>query len=1383
MKHFPLFTLAFFIFISSIFGQQNKPWPWHKFPSIIANNTLWIGTPNGLYKYQYEEDTWFILGTPQGFPSNHVQILMWDGEWLWVGTSNGVAGGDIKLNKWLAYSSQNGLPSSYVLCMASEGEYVWVGTDRGAARYDKIIQEWEQFTISSGLPDSIVYDIVPDGEFVYFATGQGLAEYDVHFERWRYYGKANGIPSDTIRFIFPTRDYLWLFTDQGPAQFNKKLHTSLSYCDPRLRFSAIRDMAVENEQMWLGTESGIYIYDLTTAMWREFPERTNLPDQSINALVFTQDNRWFITEKGISVFDKKDKSWRRLDKAQGISSDQYDAGATFRNRIFLINQEVIDHYRSDENRWYVNPFEEKKLVSKPSSWISLDRERGSTVQFGKDIQLNLSGARFTYRLRTSGEYPVTGGGDFLTHDVTRTDLKAQLNLPEGQTVNGFYDNTDFSQTLYGVKYRGNESDWLQEVAWGDIRIEQGKNALLPALGIFGSSARLEAGEKTERFKRSLFSARGFTGERTTAQETEFFSGNLKSNGFTFVDTAYIRHFIFRIGISDEPFPIDENSEQIFMDDGDPLTNTANTIRHITIAGIVGDFDCLQPFINYRLDRKKGIVQFMTWISPNAVIVVKGKSCGVPFEHILKTPGQWENAMVNRYFVGGMEILPHSFRLDIYDIQGHWHPLSEFALDQDGDGRVDPEFIDYKEGILTFPKARPFPGAVYDSIPAVSHYYMQAQFQSEIPSFSLSHSNLVRGTERVLVDGELLVPGNDYILDYTVGTLLFLKEGIIAEDSEIQVDYEYYRNTKEKFHMVGLGFSPSDNAYMELNAFGFDRNRPDGSWDDTQGLDFFGEFRGQVKSLDLKFTPQMAGNRTNTQQGHHVYFRTEASSQKMRLFSVYERIDPQYKQLFERKFQLGELEARDAVGVTLFPLSYIDISVGWLKQRSMPQKGLFNTEEEWTGKVLLNKPLYPAVSIFVRRRIHDTPGLSSGKNTIKGDVEYKIPEFILRKFRFQSLRFVGIWRRSWESMEWDSMVQEGRYSRKVYDNKYFRVDFTPVAQIQMNGYYRENCNKAGDSFALLGQYPYHHYQKIFLTATMDRFSGVNLFLLYQGGLSKFYASPFKRNHDQSLNRILLSTIRIYPGRWIPALSPFTFEMDIQPEFNGFMRNVSQDYSLTERFWECPKNNALIYFDRHNTIVFRNEWRPSSVVTLYFDYENGRGLSKNWGSVLHTLRNRIYHKTEFRPSMNSFLTFQYQYIRDEKKSYSTFTTENPILWIEKRWSDRFHTKWNMSAFREIRRVGNISEKQFNVSPLIGITYRLVTSGYRLEIRDDVSTSFFRSHRPSSRFDYNNYSNTLGVDYFPSSVVIFQFKGTASYRNQLHSEYDIWTLVFEFKLTVHL
>jgi hypothetical protein len=1380
------FFILFFLFlqISSSFAQQVKPWLRREFPSVVANNTFWIGTPKGLYQYRYEEDTWAIFGTHNSLPSNNVQILLWDGEWLWAGTPDGVAAGDVKLNKWLVYSAQNGLPGSRILSIAAEKDYVWVGTDRGAARYDKLIQEWEQFTTHSGLPDSVVFDIVADDDLVYFATSNGLAEYDIQFEKWRYYGKQNNIPSDTIRFIYPTADYLWLFTDQGPARFNKKLRTSVPYPDPRLRYQAIRDMAVESEQMWLATEDGIFIYDPANAIWREFPEGTNLPDQSILALSFYQDRKWFITEKGISLLNSTDKSWRRFDRTQGLSTDIYKAATTFLGRTFLINEETIDHYRPDENRFYVYPLAEIEEKSRGGTRISLDREKGSFIQFGENARFGLSGTKLTNKYWGEYQYQMLDrSGSFWTKDLTRSDLKAQLELPNSRTFNGFYDNTDLSQTLYGIKYRGNETDWIQEAGWGDIRVEQGKNELLPSLGIFGTSARMEIGKKTERYKQSLFSARGFAGERTTAKETEFFTGNLRNVLYTFADTDYIRHSIFRIAATGEKLDIDEGSEKIFTDDGDPATNTANTRLNTTMAGITGDFDKMHPVIDYKLDAKAGIIRFSSRIEQQAAVVLSATSHSVYFERILKKPGEWENALVNWYSVGGIEILPCSFSLEIFDATGGQHPLTEFGLDRDADGRVDPEFIDYKNGTLTFPQEKPFPASVYDSLYVLSHFRLQVQFQSEIPTFTLAHTNLLRGSEKVMVDGELLIPGNDYILDYTVGTLLFLKEGIIAEDSEIQVDYEYYKNTQERFQMGEIGFSPSDNALIKLNAFGFNEEKPDGSLESTQGLDFFGEFRWRAKGLDFRLTPQVAGNRAEGEQGHHVQIRTDVSSQRIRLFSEYEKIDPEYHQLFERKFQLGSLGERNAVGVTAYPSHYLEIGGGWLNQRSMPVNGSSDTEEEWNGRALINKPSFPAISISARQRHLDSLEFKSKKNSLRLDFEYTVPQSVLKKLTFQSLHLIGVWRQSREDFLKSPVSMQQQLPKRMYDSKYFRVDFAPADRIQFDAYYRENRNQAGNSLSGLGRYPYNQRQKIFLTATVDRFSGANFYFLYQGELAQLHTSPFSKNHDQSLNRSLISTLRIYPGRWISFLSPFTFQLDVQPTFRGFMRNVTRDFFLAERFWEFPGIEAVSYFEKNDIMAWRNEWRPFSFVTIYLDFESGKGLTRNWNNILQSRHKRIFQKTEIRPSMYSLLTIQYQHVRDEKLSYSTYTTDNPMLWLENRWSEKIQTKCNVSLWREVRQYGNLSESTMNITPLVGMTYRLSGSGYRLEIRNDASVSVFRSRKPSLRFDYNSYSNALSLDYYPVSVLILQLKANASYRDYLQWNSDYLSVGFEIRLTAQL
>jgi hypothetical protein len=343
-----------------------------------------------------------------------------------------------------------------------------------------------------------------------------------------------------------------------------------------------------------------------------------------------------------------------------------------------------------------------------------------------------------------------------------------------------------------------------------------------------------------------------------------------------------------------------------------------------------------------------------------------------------------------------------------------------------------------------------------------------------------------------------------------------------------------------------------------------------------------------------------------------------------------------------------------------------------------------------------------------------------------------------------------------------------------------MDFSPADKIQMDAYYRENRNRSGVSFDGLADDPVTLRQKLFFSATVDRFSGLNGYLLYQGESGRFQSTPYQNPGRLSLNRTLLATLRIYPGRLIRLLSPYTFELDFQPESRGSVNNPSGDLSAFGRFWDLPEAAGTSYLERNRSMLFRNEWRPSGEWTLYLDIEKGSGLSRNWGSVLNSRRTRVYQKTEFRPSMFTLVTLQYQRTRDDKAGYSDFITDNPIFWLETRWSDRLQTKLNVSLWRERRNFGRIEETMDNFSPLAGMTYRLNRGGYRIELRNDVSASLYRKRSPAFRYDMNTYSNTLSLDFFPASVLILKLRGTASYRDVLDSNADFWTLAFEFRAT---
>lgn len=1381
--HFRLVLLLFLLKTTLLFPQNTKYWLKREFPHIVAENQLWIGTPKGLYQYHFEEDSWAVYGEHNGLPGNDVKILQWDGEFLWVATSKGLAYGDIKLNKWMSYTSENGIPSHTIFTIAFQEDYVWIGTDKGAARFDKLIQEWEIFTPLDGLPDSVVYDIEVDNDLVYLATANGLTEYDTNFEKWRYYGIKDGIPSDTIRFILQTTDYLWLFTDRGPSRFSKKLHSTLSFTkDSRLKYSNIRDLIVDNEKFWLATKNGVLIYDTGNNLWRDFQEQMNLPNRFVNALSFAQDRRWFITKQGVAVFDEKTKTWQRYDEAHGLSQTQYEAVAIFMGRVFLIHFNTIDYYKPTENRWYIYPLKDISTVDRhKTSYISLDREKGSFVQMKHGVRFGISGTRFTYRNQRSHEYRFDAGDGIYRGEMSqRGDLKGQLSLSRERTINGFYNNTDFSQVLYGVRYKGKKGDIVQEVNWGDVRYEQGKNHLIPSLGVFGSSVRLEAGPKTDRYKRSLVSLKGWSGEKTTAFETDFFTGNFKSSGTTLKDVDYMKNVFFRLDTTSVILPIEEGSERIFVDDGNPNNNTANTLENSVIGGVGGDFDLLHPFLDYILDVQWGKVQFSEPISDMTTIVVQYTSRGSPVERVIKKPDVVNNVMANHYFVGGMEIIPSSFRLEIYDIQGRKHPISEFGLDKDHDSRVDPEWIDYKKGLLSFPDPKPFPLSVYDSESPISHYDLKIQFQTEITIFYLSHKNLIRGSEVVIVDAEMLTRGEDYVLDYTSGTLLILKEGTVAEDSEIEVSYDYYRDSREKFHLAGIEFGPSDNVLMEVNTFGFDQENSDLNIDRFHGVDFLGEFKWRIKDMDFKVTPELASSQGADQKGNNIHIRTDLSSKKMRIFSLYEKVDPGFEPLFTKKFQLGDLKDRLEIGGTIYPTRFLDVSANWTK-RQTPRldKGKKQTEENLGGKILFSKNLYPAISISLRHRTLDTQDSNSLKRTIKGDLEYQVPKTLLKHISLKSVRIYGVWRRSWENIRQIQGLSLVSEPEKIYDNQYLRVDISPADLVQINAYYRGKSVRAQEIHLGQGSRVINQQQNIYFDATIDRLTGVNMNIRYRGEISSLFPSQITEKHNLSLYRRLESNLRFFPGKWIRILAPFTFEINYQPTWRGYLRDFSNDLNWMQKLWHPVRARALVSSEDNKMFQFRGEWRPSAFLFFYSGLEFYKITSQNLNSQLQTNIKRLNQKLEYRPNMHSLITVQYFRNHEEKFNYSKTIRNNPMIWVENRWNEKLQTKVNLSYLRESKNIGRIREYISTFSPLLGFTYRFLQSGLgasRVEIRNDFSFSFYRSHEQC----HNSFSNAFAIDYYPVSVMILRFRLVTTYEDQLNSKKDTISNFLEVRLT---
>lgn len=218
---------------------------------------------------------------------------------------------------------------------------------------------------------------------------------------------------------------------------------------------------------------------------------------------------------------------------------------------------------------------------------------------------------------------------------------------------------------------------------------------------------------------------------------------------------------------------------------------------------------------------------------------------------------------NIYYLGAQNIRPESFEMRILREASAAGEQNEevqksdqfenvefiriLGLDYKGltntepDLLVEPEFIDFEEGTITFPNPTPFapdssafnvivsadlvstgrtgePGvplleyntALYELEPddlfrdQSQKYLLEVKYTTPTPTYALNQFNILEGSERVVLNGRLLSRGADYDIDYEFGVLTFRTPDASLPDAEIEVDFEYvplFGQAKES--LVGL----------------------------------------------------------------------------------------------------------------------------------------------------------------------------------------------------------------------------------------------------------------------------------------------------------------------------------------------------------------------------------------------------------------------------------------------------------------------------------------------------------------------------------------------------------------------------------------------------
>ena len=1325
--------------VPSFLSAQVRPhFPDRSYSTLQFRDAFWLATPRGLYRYRNQENIWSVLGQQNGLLSNRITQLAEDQDILWIGQDRGVTSFDLRNNTMLHFDSSNGLPAGEVRSIAFEPDFVWVGTEHGAGRYDKLIEQWQRIDRENGLEGEHVHLITRQLDVMFLCTEAGISEYDPRYERWRHYRPEGG----EIRDAFLAGSTAWLLRETDVLRFDFQSKVFHRYDLEGIgSFDDIQSINIDGSGFWIVTLDDLWQYDAASDNFRPFRDRTGLPDPEIRGASLSGDasSIWFSTRTALSRFNRQDRSWNYFNTAAGLPALNFEVLLTTGNEFVGVANEQIVYYRGAENRWFT--YDLLREGSGPGTRVSLDPAEGSYVDFGSGYRLDLSGTRSSWLFRSP--FALTGA-------ASRNDLKARLELGGDRTLNASYNDSDYEDVVYGATYRGSRSDVLNTLQAGDLRTEQGSRSLLQSLGLFGGGGRLVFGDRTPRYGRSFVDISGSTGHKTTSIVTEIYYGRKKEHSAVIADTEYSggQYYSLRAGGLEQP--VEAGPVRVYAALAPDAAPTNNILPEREIAGYSGDWVELDGSRDYVLEASRGIVDVSGNRYRTEALAATFVSAGVQQTVLLASPDSSTHQVVNRYFLRGRDIIPATLALKIVDHAGAEQPLRDYGVDGNGDGRVDPEFIMHDAGVLRFPQSHPFPDWVYDDS-ARSEYRIVANFQTFSTGYILGHDHVRRGSEQITVDGLTVKAGEDYILDYTSGYLLFTRDGVINDDSRVEITYEYIRNAVDERHsQVTATLSPSDYSQAALTAGRFN---PQGSTLDVNFGHGLVEARWVTDAFDLRIVPEYASSFSDSGSGSAYGLMAAFSSGPARLTVQTRKNGSGYVEPFERRFAKGLLNSENTISAEYDVIPEVRLFGSWKKRGGTDESDGSPTGDEFLyAGTQLTPPELPSLTVRGERITEHGGGGRVSRRGGRGDLTWALPAGALQALGISSALLTSYARYSEEEHS------EEAYGVRQFQNYFFRTVVSPRQLFSINAYYRGDLEKQRSPGGVL---PSVSREKLFADVVMEHLRGLSFGLRYDRDLQLLYHLLEGNTWDANDRSSLQLSARFSPGAFVGALSSLTLHFNYS---NGTASYVTEGMDRQDLFLSLlsPLGGLRSWANRTDVIETRLEWLPASeflyTVTGRYQESDAARLS----SAYLELRRELVQRADYRPGSRALYSVQLS-LSNGGNPWSSFVRYAPLAWMEHRLSSVVLTRVIVNSYHERRYYGLDEVETSDLAPALNLTLSIPKLFFpgRVELRDDFSYHYTekRSNPPSQASGVATsesvLTNTVYADIYPHPVSYFRLR----------------------------
>lgn len=281
---------------------------------------LWIGTEEGLARFDGVRFTVFDKENTPALQSNHISALLVDSQnTLWIGTQGG---GLVQLQngEFFTYTTRNGLPNDSVLSLyQDENRALWIGTDGGGlSRF--LDGTFQTYSSRDGLPNNSVFSLAGDRNgSLWIGTHAGLAS--LRKGKLSTYTTRNGLADNYVKCLYASNGGdIWIGTNGGGL--SHFLDGRFTNYGPRNGLSSSTVWSVFKDSagtVWVGTfDSGLN--RLSNGKFSSFDAKDGLPANRVFAVFEDREGDLWIGTGG-GLVRLKDGSFTTITSSEGLSND------------------------------------------------------------------------------------------------------------------------------------------------------------------------------------------------------------------------------------------------------------------------------------------------------------------------------------------------------------------------------------------------------------------------------------------------------------------------------------------------------------------------------------------------------------------------------------------------------------------------------------------------------------------------------------------------------------------------------------------------------------------------------------------------------------------------------------------------------------------------------------------------------------------------------------------------------------------------------------------------------------------------------------------------------------------------------------------------------